>query len=198
MFEIDQLKARIISDARLTSSPVFEIASSAKNFVFARDDNLTHTNVQAPFLIIGEAPGKEEDQIGKPFCGRSGKLLDTVILESGLQNVYITNAVFWRPKTIIEPVKNRPPTKNEIAWCRPYLLEHIEIIKPRAIMTLGLVPYYSLFNIDKGHHKINLRSLKAKKHFYDEIEVILNYHPAFIMRKSHIPEYIKEFKACFH
>ena len=198
MFEIDQLKARIIADARLTSSPVFEIASNAKNFVFARHDNATHTNAQAPFLIIGEAPGKEEDQIGKPFCGRSGKLLDAVIVESGLQNVYIANAVFWRPKTMIEPVKNRPPTRHEIAWCRPYLLEHIAIIKPRAIMTLGLVPYYSLFNIDKGYHKINLTSLRKQKHFYGDTVVILNFHPAFIMRKSHIPEYMNSFKACFH
>ncbi|MGB9609278.1 MAG: uracil-DNA glycosylase family protein [Patescibacteria group bacterium] len=90
-------------------------------------------NLKAKILIIGEAPGKEEDKQGRPFCGRAGKFLDELLKIANLkrQEVFITNVVKCRPP------KNRRPKKEEIEKCRPWLVEQIKILKPKLIITLG-------------------------------------------------------------
>ena len=87
----------------------------------------------AEVMLIGEAPGAEEDRLGKPFVGQSGKLLDKMLATIGLQRhaVYITNVVYWRPPG------NRSPTQAEIAACQPFLERQIELLRPQVIVFLG-------------------------------------------------------------
>ena len=94
------------------------LSDSARQRVFARG------NPDADLMVIGEAPGREEDIAGKPFVGRSGQLLDKMLASIGLteEDFYITNVVNWRPP------KNRNPTPDEIAMCRPFLNRHIELM----------------------------------------------------------------------
>lgn len=92
-----------------------------------------HGNIEAEVVLIGEAPGKQEDEQGRPFIGASGKLLDALLLEAGLtrQDLYITNIVKYRPPN------NRDPRPIEKATFLPYLLEELTIIQPKVIVTLG-------------------------------------------------------------
>jgi uracil-DNA glycosylase family 4 len=90
-------------------------------------------NPRATIVLIGEAPGAEEDRLGKPFVGPSGRLLDRMLASIGLHrdDVFISNTVFWRPPA------NRAPTQAETAACQPFVERLIEIIAPRIIVTLG-------------------------------------------------------------
>ena len=103
-------------------------------------------------MIIGEAPGFEEDKIGKPFVGAAGKKLDEMIKAIGLDrknNVYITNIIPWRPPN------NRPPTEDEINLFLPYVEKHISIINPEILLLFGYVASRSLYNLKEGitkHH----------------------------------------------
>ena len=104
---------------------------TAKSTVFADGA------ADAPVMLIGEAPGREEDLEGLPFVGRSGQLLDRMLNSIGLDrrtNAYITNVIFWRPPG------NRPPTPEEAALCAPFLLRHIELKQPKVLVLLGGTP----------------------------------------------------------
>ena len=88
----------------------------------------------APLMVIGEAPGADEDRLGRPFVGRSGQLLDRMLAAIGLdrqRNAYITNVLFWRPPG------NRKPTDEEIAACLPFVWRHIALLAPRVVMLCG-------------------------------------------------------------
>ena len=118
-----------------------ELKLKAKNFVFY-DGVLT-----SDIMIIGEAPGYEEDKIGKPFVGTAGKKLDEMINAIGLDrknNVYITNIIPWRPPD------NRIPNDNEINFFLPYVEEHISIIKPKILLLFGNVASKSILNLNEG------------------------------------------------
>jgi uracil-DNA glycosylase len=90
-------------------------------------------------MIVGEGPGRQEDLVGRPFVGRAGRLLDDLLAHAGLrrEDVYITNVVKHRAATHTVSGHDRPPRADEIDACRPWLLEQIEIIRPRVIVTLG-------------------------------------------------------------
>lgn len=132
----------------------------------------------AELLFIGEAPGNREDLMGKPFCGRSGKLLDKMIKAMGLERkeVYITNVVKCRPPN------NRNPSADEIEKCRHFLNSQIMSIDPKVIVTLGnfamreIIKYISPNEgITKNHGKIfNICNSK----------VIPTFHPAYLLRNS--------------
>ena len=95
-------------------------------------------------MLIGEAPGEQETLQGRPFVGKAGKNLDRFLELAGLEReeIYIANAVKYRPTKIGKTgrLSNRPPTKDEIAFFRPWLMREIELVKPRLIATLGNVP----------------------------------------------------------
>ncbi|MBD22217.1 MAG: uracil-DNA glycosylase [Alphaproteobacteria bacterium] len=159
----------------------------ATNLVFADG------NQNAKIMIIGEAPGVEEDKMGKPFVGEAGKLLDKMlnfIFLSRSKNFYITNIVFWRPPG------NRTPNNQEINVCLPYVKEHINIISPQLIILLGNIAAKSLLQTDQGITKI-----RGKKFFYFDnennlkIETVPIFHPAYLLRnpieKKHIWEDLK-------
>ena len=145
------------------------LSSSRTNTVFGTGDN------NAEIMIIGEAPGKDEDLKGEPFVGRAGKLLneflDSINLYRG--NIFITNTVKCRPP------ENRNPETQEISACAHYLDMQIKIINPKVIILLGKIAANRMLNEDKS-----IADLRGKKFFLQNhsIPVIVFYHPAYILR----------------
>ncbi len=128
----------------------------------------------ADWLIVGEAPGAEEDAQGEPFVGQAGKLLDAMLASIGLargNNVYITNVVKSRPPG------NRNPEPDEIAACMPYLLAQIELVRPKLILALGRVAAQSLLDTDEA-----IGRLRGGVHRFRNIPLVVTYHPAYLLR----------------
>jgi DNA polymerase len=148
-------------------------------------------SLTAKIMFIGEAPGYDEDHIGEPFVGKSGKLLTKIIEAIGQKrkDVYITNIVKCHP--MIEnllPFKranDRRPTTYEINSCKPYLDYQIEIIKPIVIVTLGYISISGLINIKGQMYKI--RGLTKE---YKGIKVIPTYHPAALLRNPNLKKFV--------
>lgn len=130
---------------------------------------------QAEWLLIGEAPGAEEDLRGEPFIGRAGKLLDNMLKAIGLDRstVYIANIVKCRPP------ENRNPRPDEVEACRPYLQRQIQHINPKLILALGAVAASNLLNTDTPVGK-----LRGQQHCLPgtDIPLVVTYHPAYLLR----------------
>ncbi len=130
----------------------------------------------ARLVVIGEGPGRTEDETGRPFVGRAGELL-TKILEAiklPREQVFICNIVKCRPP------ENRLPQYDEIAACLPFLYRQIELVKPRAILAMGGTAAQSLLNT-----KQSLGSLRNQIHRFRGIPVVVTYHPAALLRNPH-------------
>lgn len=127
----------------------------------------------ADIMIIGEAPGAEEDAQGLPFIGRAGQLLTKILEAINLQreDVFICNIIKCRPPA------NRRPTTQEVDACEPYLIKQIEIIKPKFILALGLTAVDTLF---KANHKMG--DVRGKIMKYNGIDTLITYHPAALLR----------------
>ena len=132
-------------------------------------------NREAQWLIIGEAPGAEEDRQGEPFVGRAGKLLNNMLLAIGLkrEEVYIANIVKCRPPN------NREPAPEEAQSCAPYLARQISLIKPKIILAVGRVAAQNLLKTDRP-----VGNLRSKRFYYEQtdIPVVVTYHPAYLLR----------------
>ncbi len=130
-------------------------------------------NPHARIMLIGQAPGKKEDETGRPFVGRAGKLLTALLENNGIkrEKVFITSVVKCFPP------KNRLPKKDEIAACRPYLMQQIALIKPKTIVLLGNVAIKTVLGNVGGLEKIHGRRILR-----DNITYIPTYHPAAAMR----------------
>lgn len=129
---------------------------------------------EAEWLVIGEAPGADEDAQGEPFVGQAGKLLDAMLDAIGLrrgENVYIANVLKSRPPG------NRNPAPEEVAACMPYLERQIQLIQPKIILALGRFAVQSLLNTDEAIGK-----LRGRAHQYQGIPLIVTYHPAYLLR----------------
>jgi DNA polymerase len=129
---------------------------------------------QADWLLVGEAPGAEEDRIGEPFVGQAGRLLDHMLFSIGLsrsKNVYIANVIKCRPPG------NRNPEPDEVATCAPYLLRQIALIQPRLILAMGRFAAQTLLNTDA-----TIASLRGKVHSYAGVPLVVTYHPAYLLR----------------
>lgn len=145
---------------------------TAKNLVFADG------NPASKLMFIGEAPGADEDRIGKPFMGRSGKLLDRMMAAIGLDRstAYVTNIVPWRPPG------NRNPTPQEVSICKPFIERQIELANPDLIVCLGSPATQAITGTKDG-------ILKARGRFYPyrnadrEIRVLATLHPAYLLRQ---------------
>jgi uracil-DNA glycosylase len=133
----------------------------------------------AEVMLIGEAPGAEEDRLGKPFVGQSGKLLDKMLEAIGLQrqSVYITNVIYWRPPG------NRSPTQAEIAACQPFLERQIELLKPRVIVFLGGISARGLLGVKEGVTKLRGRRFVYTAAEGTRIPAMVTFHPAFLLRQ---------------
>ena len=128
----------------------------------------------ADWMLIGEAPGAEEDRLGDPFVGQAGKLLDNMLAAIGLSrrtNVYIANVLKCRPPG------NRNPTPEEVAQCSPYLLQQIALTKPKLIVAMGRFAAQTL--LETG---ASISSLRGKVHRYAGVPLIVTYHPAYLLR----------------
>jgi len=128
----------------------------------------------ADWMLIGEAPGAEEDRLGEPFVGQAGKLLDNMLAAIGLSrraNVYIANVLKCRPPG------NRNPTPEEVAQCSPHLLQQIGLIKPKLIVAMGRFAAQTLLETSAS-----IASLRGRVHRYAGVPLIVTYHPAYLLR----------------
>lgn len=149
-------------------------------------------NLNSPIMLIGEAPGAKEVELGKPFVGQAGKHLEEFlqVLDIRREDIYITNSVKYRP-TRINPetgrISNRAPTIKEIEDFREFLLEEIDIISPDVIVTLGNTPLKSLFdkNIKIGEMHGKLESIYIKGNKYSLFPL---YHPAAVIYNKGLRE----------
>lgn len=130
-------------------------------------------NENADWLIIGEAPGAEEDRRGEPFVGRAGKLLDEMLRAAGQQRerVFIANILKCRPPN------NRDPEPNEAAACRGYLQRQIELIQPQIILAVGRIAAQQLLDTDTP-----VGRLRGELHQFGETPLVVTYHPAYLLR----------------
>jgi DNA polymerase len=147
------------------------LKKTAKHLCFARG------NPKARLMLIGEAPGRDEDLEGRPFVGRAGKLLDKMLAAIALTeaDVYITNTVYWRPPG------NRTPTPQEIEACRPFLERQIELVAPDVLVLLGGAAAKQVLGTEEG-----IMKLRGKWRGYESggrtIRAMATLHPAFLLR----------------
>ena len=148
------------------------LQKQAKNIVFSDG------NPKSKIMLIGEAPGANEDQEGLPFVGRAGMLLDKMLAAINLdrKNVYISNIINYRPPD------NRKPTEEEIKQYLPFISKHIEIINPKILVLLGSTAMNALIGKDIVISKMRGKWLK-KKFGECKTSVIITFHPAFLMRQ---------------
>ena len=158
--------------AALAGFEYCELKRGARNLVFSDG------NPAAQVMIVGEAPGRDEDQQGKPFAGRAGQLLDKMLAAIGLDRqsqepanaAYITNVVPWRPP------QNREPSPDEIAMLTPFLLRHIALIKPTVVVAMGNISCQALLG------KRGISKLRGQLQNSRDIDVIPMFHPAYLLR----------------
>jgi len=144
------------------------LCKSRRNTVFGVGDE------SAQWMIVGEAPGAEEDARGEPFVGQAGRLLDSMLAAlklSRADNVYIANVLKCRPPG------NRNPEPVEVAQCSPHLVRQLELIRPKLILAMGRFAAQTLLNTEAS-----IASLRGKLHEYKGVPVIVSYHPAYLLR----------------
>lgn len=144
-----------------------ELSTSRTNTVFGVG------NQDADWLIIGEAPGAEEDRRGEPFVGRAGQLLDQMLLAVGQSReaVFIANILKCRPPN------NRDPKPSEAAACREYLERQIELIQPKIILAVGKIAAQNLLGSDDP-----VGRMRGRPHELNGIPLVVTYHPAYLLR----------------
>ena len=162
-----------LAEAAATFKGCELVGMGAKGCVFGRGDP------HAPILLIGEAPGAEEDIAGQPFVGRAGKLLDRMLAAAGLTNrVFITNTVFWRPPG------NRTPTSQEQAVCAPFVERALFLMKPRAVLLLGAAAAKSVLKTDEGIMRMRGQWREWRLAEGDvSAPALPTLHPAFLLRQ---------------
>ena len=172
--------AAYVSEEEISSLPVLaevrEIALGCPRCGLAR----TRTHVvfgegreDADVMVVGEAPGQEEDRSGRPFVGRAGKLLDLLLLSSGFSrdDVYVCNVLKCRPP------QNRNPQPDEVSACSPYLLRQVELVQPRVILAFGTFAAQTLLGTD-----VSIGKLRGRTHQYRGVPLVPTYHPAACLR----------------
>lgn len=148
------------------------LCKSRKNTVFGVGDE------QADWMIVGEAPGENEDLQGEPFVGAAGQLLDNMLRAvgrsrtgQGAQGAYIANVLKCRPPA------NRNPQPDEVTQCEPYLARQVALVRPRVIVAMGRFAVQSLLKTSEP-----IGRLRGRVHRYEGVPVIVSYHPAYLLR----------------
>lgn len=150
------------------------LKKTARNTVFS--DGLAG----APILLIGEAPGKDEDEQGRPFVGRSGQLLDRMLAEIGLSrstNLLISNTIFWRPPG------NRDPTQGEIVACLPFVERLIALSQPKLLILAGKAAAHTVLKREDGVLKLRGRRLSYAAEGIPPVNAMVMLHPAYLLRQ---------------
>ena len=153
---------------RVAACELCRLCEKRTNTVFGVGDR------HADWMLIGEAPGENEDRQGEPFVGQAGKLLDNMLRSLTLArdtNVYIANVIKCRPPG------NRNPEPDEVARCEPYLQRQVALVKPKLIVALGRFAAQSLLKTEAS-----ISSLRGRVHEYEGVPVIVTYHPAYLLR----------------
>jgi uracil-DNA glycosylase len=134
--------------------------------------------IEAPLLVIGEAPGGEEDRLGKPFVGPAGQMLDKMLAAIGLdrRHACITNMIYWRPPG------NRKPTDAELALCLPFVERFISIVTPKVILLAGATPTQTLLGRTDGITKLRGRWFDWTDSSGVTIPMLPSYHPSYLLR----------------
>lgn len=179
-----QIQSNYNKSEVLKLSSIADIVNAVSNFNgcelkrTANKDVIFDGNIKGKIMLIGEAPGEEEDESGIPFCGKSGKLLTKALSCINLRredNLFITNTVFWRPPD------NRKPTKAEIELCRPFIDSMIDILNPNIIISCGSVATKMLLDSDQ-----NISSMMGSFFDYNNnkniIKVFPIFHPSYLVR----------------
>ncbi len=137
---------------------------------------------EAQLMFVGEAPGADEDMVGEPFVGRAGQLLTKIIETMGLRrsDVFIANILKCRPDMPDGAPGNRKPTPEEMVTCKPYVLEQINIIQPRALVALGGTAVEGLLNIEKA----GITRMRGHWRDFGGIPLMPTFHPSFLLRPS--------------
>jgi uracil-DNA glycosylase len=157
----------------VTSCRACKLCEGRKQTVFGTG------SMQAQWLIVGEAPGEQEDLQGEPFVGKSGQLLDSMLRAIGLtrgdarpeQQVYIANTIKCRPPG------NRNPEPDELAQCEPFLIRQLALLQPRIILAMGRFAVQSLLRSNEP-----VGRLRGRVHRYQGVPLIVTYHPAYLLR----------------
>ncbi len=159
---LDQLRAAMEAFAHC------DLKRGARHLVFADG------TAGAPVMIVGEAPGRDEDRVGKPFVGRAGQLLDRMLAAIDLdraQNVYITNVLPWRPP------QNRDPRPDEIAMMQPFLERHVALAKPKVLVVMGNISCQAVLD------KRGITRLRGQWDQALNLPVLPMLHPAYLLRQ---------------
>ncbi|MEF7615238.1 uracil-DNA glycosylase [Aquincola sp. MAHUQ-54] len=150
------------------------LCASRRNTVFGVG------NTRAHWMIVGEAPGEQEDRLGEPFVGPAGQLLDSMLQALGLtraeappaQQVFIANTLKCRPP------RNRNPEPAELARCEPYLQRQIALVQPRVILAMGRFAVQALLRSSEP-----IGRLRGRVHQYEGVPLVVTYHPAYLLRQ---------------
>jgi len=166
---VDLSGARSLADVAkaIAACTACSLSATAQNHVPGEGDP------RAKFVVVGEAPGATEDQLGRPFVGKSGDLLTKILDAIGFkrEQVFICNVLKHRPPG------NRNPSASEIVACRPFLLRQLELMEPRVILALGTFAAQTLLQTDSPIGK-----LRGQEHRYHGIPLVATYHPAALLR----------------
>lgn len=154
-------------DSAINTCMQCPLGATRTNFVFGTG------NPNATLMVVGEAPGADEDAQGLPFVGRAGQLLTKILEAINFQrdDVYICNILKCRPPN------NRKPLADETDECEPYLAKQIELVRPKIILALGLTAANTLLN-----NKLSMSDLRGTIHTYCDIPLMVTYHPAALLR----------------
>ena len=152
----------------VSSCTACALHESRTNTVFGVGDH------QAQVMVIGEAPGADEDQQGEPFVGPAGQLLNNMLLAIGYkrEQVYIANILKCRPPG------NRDPLLEEVSQCESYLQRQIAMVKPKVILAVGRIAAHNLMKVETPIGK-----MRGKQYQYGDTPVVVTYHPAYLLRK---------------
>ena len=174
--QIDLSKVKTLEALRetLNGFDAGALSDGARQAVFSRG------NPDAALMVIGEAPGRDEDIQGKPFVGQAGQLLDRMLgaIALGSEDFYVTNVVNWRPP------RNRDPKPDDIEICRPFLEKHIDLARPKVLLLVGgvsMTALTGLTGIMKNHGQWQEVSIAGKA--YPALPL---YHPAFLLRRPEL------------
>lgn len=177
--EREKMQADILSKLKSSAESCYmcPLAETRKKAVFGEGP------FDAPAMLVGEAPGADEDELGRPFIGRSGRLLSSLMEEAGLprEKLFITNMVKCRPP------ENRLPARKELEACRPYLLAQIAAIRPLLVLAVGNVPARAFLHTGEGITSLRGKFYTAESEAFSFI-VRPVFHPSYLLRNRSVEE----------
>ncbi|MBT8038133.1 MAG: uracil-DNA glycosylase [Verrucomicrobiae bacterium] len=159
--------------------PIRELDSLRQTMVFSMG------NPEADVMLVGEAPGYDEERLGEPFVGKAGQKLDGILKAMGLsrRDVYMTSVVKYRPSMPNQTTNNRKPTRQEMDACMPFVHEEVKVVAPRVIIVLGVTPAQALLG-GEG----TVESLRGEFHRFEGVPVRVTYHPSYILHNEETAE----------